>query len=75
MEKRGLWNFAWMTYRSPELVRVCCAAAPTSWGLQHPDPTKFQRAEKRDCAPNQVLTQSRKVERRSSMFPLTFDCL
>ncbi len=39
----GLWEFAWMTYRSPELVWVLRAASPTSWGLQCPDPAKSRR--------------------------------
>jgi hypothetical protein len=33
-----------MTYWSPELVRVCRASTPTSWGLQCFDPAKSQRA-------------------------------
>jgi FdhD protein len=33
-----------MMYRSPELVRVLRAVPPTSWGVQHPDHAKSQRA-------------------------------
>jgi len=41
---QALWEFAWMTDRSPELVRVLRAAPPTSWGVQYPDHAKSQRA-------------------------------
>jgi len=41
----GLWEFAGWTHRTPELVRVHYATPPTSWGLQHLDPAKSQRAK------------------------------
>jgi len=45
LEYLGLWEFAGWTRRTPELVRVHYATPPTSWGLQHLDPAKSQRAE------------------------------
>ena len=42
----SLDKFAWMTGRSPELVRVLCAATPTSWRVQHTDHAKPQRAKR-----------------------------
>ncbi|MCP4544826.1 MAG: hypothetical protein GY832_47780 [Chloroflexi bacterium] len=45
-KKSGLWEFAWRTYRIPELVWVSCVIPPTSWGVQYPDHAKSQRAKK-----------------------------
>ncbi len=46
----GLWEFAWRTYRTRELVWVSCVIPPNkvqpavAWGVQHPDHAKSQRA-------------------------------
>ncbi len=47
----GLWEFAWRTYRIPELFRVSCVMPPNkvqpavAWGSQYPDHAKSQRAK------------------------------
>ncbi len=40
----GLWELAWVASRSPQLVGGVAWQPPTSWGLQHCDHAKSQRA-------------------------------
>ena len=48
--KTGLLELAWLTHRTPELVRVPCPSPPTSWGVRHSNHTKSQRILKTLCA-------------------------